>query len=314
MTYTIRPARRSEAKPLIGLYAESGCGKTMSALLLARGFVGPSGRIVQIETESGRGEAYADLIPGGYDVISLRDEFAPAEFGEAISVAEKGNADALLIDSGSHEWEATGGVLSMAAANAEAGKKGVLVWQAPKLAHQRHFVLRLLSTPIPLVVVCLRARYPMVENKQAPPEQRWTRSETLTPYQSEAFLFEMFVHGWIDRAHAFHGTKYSRPDLRDILRDGEPITRETGVRLAAWARGETSPAGVGDAPPASGNKPAPGLSPADDWVTAFGQFDRRSFAEVAWREVQTLRGTFTASEWQRIEAAKEACKQRLERG
>jgi hypothetical protein len=37
MTYSFRPAKRSEAKPLIGLYAESGAGKTYSALLLARG-------------------------------------------------------------------------------------------------------------------------------------------------------------------------------------------------------------------------------------------------------------------------------------
>src|SRR5215472_5863573 len=53
-----RPATRAEAKPLIGLYSESGCGKTWSALLLARGFAGPLGRIGMIETEAGRGEAY----------------------------------------------------------------------------------------------------------------------------------------------------------------------------------------------------------------------------------------------------------------
>jgi hypothetical protein len=43
-TTAFRPATRTEAKPLIGLYAESGNGKTWSALLLARGFVGPPAR------------------------------------------------------------------------------------------------------------------------------------------------------------------------------------------------------------------------------------------------------------------------------
>jgi hypothetical protein len=35
----------SEAKPLVGLYAESGTGKTKSALLLAKGFVGDMSKV-----------------------------------------------------------------------------------------------------------------------------------------------------------------------------------------------------------------------------------------------------------------------------
>jgi len=72
---TFRPAIRGSAKLLVGLYSESGCGKTLSALLLARGFVGPNGTIGMIETESGRGEAYADTLSGGYSVLSLRVGF-----------------------------------------------------------------------------------------------------------------------------------------------------------------------------------------------------------------------------------------------
>src|SRR5262245_14191323 len=200
-TYTFRPARRSEAKPLVGIYARSGCGKTWSALLLARGFVGPDGRIGMIETESGRGEAYADLLPGGYDVLPLRETFAPREYGEAITAAERAGLGALIIDSASHEWEGVGGVLDMAATNQAAGKKGVLVWQQPKIDHQRHFMLRLMQTPIPLVVVCMRAKYPMVE-KIVDGKKEWARSGELEPKQSEDILSEMFIHGWIDEAHA----------------------------------------------------------------------------------------------------------------
>ena len=87
MSFQFRPAKRSEAKPLIGLYSESGCGKTLSALYLARGFAGPTGRIGMVETEAGRGEAYADTLPGSYDVLSLRDDFSPTNYGEAITAA-----------------------------------------------------------------------------------------------------------------------------------------------------------------------------------------------------------------------------------
>lgn len=236
MSYEIRPAKRSEAKPLIGLYSESGCGKTWSSLMLARGF-SPQGRIVMIETEGGRGEAFCDLLPGGYDVLSIRGSFSPKTYGDAISAVEKAAPAALIIDSASHEWEGADGVLSMAAANQAAGKTGPLVWQQPKMDHQRHFMLRLMATPIPLVIVCMRAKYPMQERPKAGGGKEWFRSTVLEPKQADDILFEMFIHGWIDREHRFQGTKYTRDDLKAVIPTGELISIKTGERLAAWARG-----------------------------------------------------------------------------
>jgi len=127
--------------------------------------------------------------------------------------------------------------LSMAATNQEQGKKGPIVWQKPKLDHQRHFMLPIMQTSIPLVIVCMRAKYPMKEVKKPNGGKEWVRSEDLEPKQSEDILYEMFVHGWIDEQHRFRGTKYTRPDLRQVIRDGEPISLDTGRRLAEWARG-----------------------------------------------------------------------------
>lgn len=256
MTYTLRPARRSEAKALIGLYSESGRGKTWSALLLARGFVGPTGTIGMIETESGRGEAYVGVDPvGDYLVCPLRGDFSPRNYGEAIAACERANVGALIIDSASHEWEAVGGVLDMAAQNQESGKKGPLVWQKPKIEHSKHFVLRIMSTSIPLVIVNMRAKYPMLQvtaevaakmsaaGKRPPSVGEWVRSDILEPKQNEDILFEMFAHGWLDEEHKLHVTKYPRaiPAFRDVLRTGEPISIETGQRLAEWAKGSAAP-------------------------------------------------------------------------
>lgn len=233
MSTAFRPATRSEAKPLIGLYAESGNGKTWSALLLARGFVGPTGKIGMIETEGGRGEANVGREPvGQYLVRPIRGDFSPQAYGQAITDAEAEKLDALIIDSASHEWEGANGVLAMAAANDAAGKKGVLVWQQPKIDHQRHFMLRLMQTPIPLVIVCMRAKYPMMQVKG-----QWARSTVLDPKQADDILFEMFVHGWIDQEHKLHVTKYTLPELADVIRDGEPIDIGSGQRLAEWAKG-----------------------------------------------------------------------------
>lgn len=241
MSYHFRAAVTSEAKPLIGLYSESGCGKTKSALLLAKGFSLDMSKVGMIETEAGRGEAYAsDPVVGGYVVRSIRGEFTPSEYGKAIVEAEQAKLRALIIDSASHEWEGAGGVLSMAAENQANGKKGPLVWQQPKILHQREFMLRLMQTPIPLVIVCMRAKYPMKEVKTGD-KKEWTRSTQLEPKQSDDILFEMFVHGWIDQEHRFQGTKYTLDELRQVFVTGEPITVETGKRLAEWASGSAVP-------------------------------------------------------------------------
>jgi hypothetical protein len=236
-----RPVRRSNAKPLIGLYSESGCGKTYSALLLARGFVGPKGRIGMIETESGRGEAYSDPTEypeiGGYEVLSLHGNFSPETYGKAIEAAEKAKFDALIIDSASHEWEGIGGVLMMAATNEESGKKGQLIWQKPKLDHQRHFMLRFMQSPVPLVILCMRAKYPMLQ-QSVNGKKEWVRSDKLEPKQSDDILSEMFVHGWIDELHNFHLTKCTAKALEPVFLSDAPISLKTGDELAAWARGE----------------------------------------------------------------------------
>jgi hypothetical protein len=49
---SLRKAVGTEAKPLIGLYAESGRGKTYGALLIAKGFVDDMSQVVMIETEA----------------------------------------------------------------------------------------------------------------------------------------------------------------------------------------------------------------------------------------------------------------------
>lgn len=299
VTYTFRPAQRDQAKPLIGLYSESGRGKTWSALLLARGFVGPEGKIGMIETESGRGEAYVGVQPvGDYLVCPIRSSFSPSNYGEAITAAERSGLGALIIDSASHEWEAIGGVLDMAAQNQEAGKKGPLVWQKPKLEHSRNFVLRVMTTPIPLVIVNMRAKYPMVQvtaevaakmsaaGKKPPNVGDWMRSDHLDPKQSEDILFEMFAHGYIDEEHKLHVTKYPRaiPAFRDVLRDGEPISIETGARLAAWAKGSAAPQAVPPSPSAAGAAGFITPEQADALNTAFADCDKTAksaFLKVA---------------------------------
>lgn len=240
-----RPAQRSNAKPIIGLYSESGGGKTYSALLLARGFVGPNGRIAMIETESGRGESYSDpheypefagTGTRNYEAAPLTNDFSPKAYYALIRDAEKERFDALIVDSCSHEWESTGGVLDMAAERQAAGAKSMLVWQEPKIMHKRFFMLPLTGCSIPLVIMCMRAKYPMQEVTKNG-KKEWVRSTKLEPIQSEDVLYEMFIHGWLDQEqHNFYRTKCTSKALESTFVSGQPITLDTGKQLALWAK------------------------------------------------------------------------------
>lgn len=238
---TIKPATRQGVKPLIGLYSESGCGKTYSSLLLARGLVGPAGKIVMIDTESGRGSLYADVLPGGYDVLELREPFAPARYIEAIQAVEKSGAQVAVVDSGSHEWEGVGGVLDLAADNeARSGKSGLHNWKAPKMEHAK-FMLRLLQSPLP-IIVCLRAKHKTRQTKDERGKTVIVKDEHTTPIQAEDFIFEMTAHGEIMQDHSLRLTKCSHPSLGRCFPTSGPITVANGEALAAWCAMAGAPA------------------------------------------------------------------------
>lgn len=251
MSFEIKPATRVAFKPLIGLYAESGAGKTYSALLLARGMAGPKGNVTMIDTEGGRGSLYADVIPGGYQVLDMAPPFPPGRLVEAIDAVEKSNADVLIVDSASHFWEGIGGVLEWAGELEAEGKKGRQVWKDPKMAHER-MMGRLLQTRLP-IIVCLRAKHLLVERIDPQTKRKeMIKDPDATPKQSEDFIYAMTFHAEIRQDHSLRITKISHPTLRECFpEDGKPITIQTGEAVARWC---ASP----------GKSPIPQTAPKDE--------------------------------------------------
>ncbi|RJG00041.1 hypothetical protein D3871_08665 [Noviherbaspirillum saxi] len=83
----------------------AGSGKTYAALQIAGGL---GGRIGMIDTEHGRGDLYADLLPEGYDVLSLAPPYTPARYIEAIHALEDIGVSTIIIDSLAHAWSREG--------------------------------------------------------------------------------------------------------------------------------------------------------------------------------------------------------------
>lgn len=240
-TFDFKPATRQGLKPLCALYGTSNSGKTLSALLLARGFAGPDGKVIMGDTESGRGALYADLVPGGYLHCDIEPPFSPMQFIAFLDAAEAAGAGAVVIDSFSHEWEGEGGVLDLAGDNEAAGKKGQQVWKDPKMAHNR-LLLRLMRSKA-FVIVCLRAKY---KSRQVQDGNRKTvvKDDFVTPIQSEEIIFEFTCHAEMqpNKPGSMRLTKWSVPDLGDCFpKDGELVTVQHGEAIARWASsGRTS--------------------------------------------------------------------------
>jgi hypothetical protein len=248
VTLQIKKATRVGVRPLIGLYSESGCGKTLTSLYLARGIVGPTGKIVMVDSESGRGALYADVLEGGYDTLELVQPFSPARYIEAIDAVEVSGADIGIIDSASHEWEGINGVLDMAAEiEAKTQKPGLHCWRIPKMEHAK-FMLRMLQSKIPWIV-CLRAKYKSRQTKDGNGKTIIVKDEATSPIQADDFIFEMTAHAEILGNHTIILTKCSHPELRKCFPGDKttPIAIEHGKMIAAWCH---SPSGT----PASGSQ------------------------------------------------------------
>ena len=104
----LQTANRQKVKIKMALQGSSGSGKTFSALLLAFGLCGDWGKIAVIDSENNSSALYAHL--GQFKVLNLEPPFTPERYIEAIKLCEN-VVDVIIIDSISHEWEGTGGIL-----------------------------------------------------------------------------------------------------------------------------------------------------------------------------------------------------------
>lgn len=102
-------ASRKNAKIKMALEGPSGSGKTYSALLLAYGLCYDWSKIAVIDTENHSSELYAHL--GNFKVLHVEAPFSPERYIAAMEICEKAKMEVIIIDSISHEWQSSGGIL-----------------------------------------------------------------------------------------------------------------------------------------------------------------------------------------------------------
>lgn len=235
-------AVRAAVPQLMSLAGRSGSGKTYGALLMARGLVGPEGKICVIDTENRRSTVYADdPAIGGFDVFHLFPPFSSERYAAAIDAAEAQKADVIVIDSLSHEWTGIGGCIDQADdwQAKHPRSPGPLAWNKPKRGHKR-LVAQMLMRSHAHIIACLRAERKLIAYKDEQGKQQFAESEDVVPQQEKHFIYEVLVSGTVsDEDHTTKWTKVPEP-LRGALHDGQLIGIETGQAIAEWANGGAS--------------------------------------------------------------------------
>jgi hypothetical protein len=225
-TFEIHRATRRRAKLRLGMSGPAGSGKTYSALQIASGL---GGRIGMIDTEHGSGDLYADLLPEGYDVLTLSPPYTPARYIEAIKALEDIGVSTIIIDSLTHAWTGEGGSLDRQGKIAD---KSGNSWQAWRQVTPEHNALveALLQSRCHIIAT-MRAKTEYVQEKDERTGKQVVRKIGLAPIMRDGIEYEFTTFFELDVQHmAYTGKDRTR------LFDGEIFRpeAETGRKLLAW--------------------------------------------------------------------------------
>ena len=190
-----------------------------------------------LDTENGRGEMYADspgimkALPHGFAYIGMDPPFSPERYIKYIKAAEKHGIDVLVIDSGSHEWEGTGGCCEIAEDNKLGGMDN---WSLAKREHKK-FVNTLLSTNMH-IIVCLRARDKIKIDKKLPKNEQIVPLGIM-PICEKNFVFEMLLSVMLEETN-HHGKAIKVPEaLQKIFDTPRLLTSADGELIKQWNSG-----------------------------------------------------------------------------
>lgn len=242
-SFEFRDAVRQEVQLLILLAGGTGAGKTESAMRLATGLSGGQPFAV-IDTERGRALHKADDY--SFKHCPFEEPFTPERYVEAFTAADDLGFPVIVVDSGSHEWEGTGGVLEIQ--DEEFRRLGsresvnMIAWNVAKTRHKkwRNALLRARAH----VIVCHRAEDKIELGKDDKGKTVVRPKESLTglggwiPICEKRLPFEATI-SLLFTADAPGVPKPIKLERRHqgLVRLDRQVDEETGKQLAAWAAG-----------------------------------------------------------------------------
>lgn len=262
MTFT--KAIKRESKLRMAIAGPSGSGKTYTALAIASALANGKS-VAMVDTEHGSASKYADLFQ--FDVLEMHPPYHPDRFVEAINEAAKAGYGVVILDSLTHAWSGTGGLLEVVdqIAARMRSQNSFAAWK-DATPIQNRLVEAIVAAPLH-VIATMRSKQEYVvqqdeRGKQAP------RKVGMAPQQREGFEYEFDVFGEMDIDNTMIVTKSRCPALSGavIKKPGADVAAilTTWLRGVAQATPQAQAITQAPAPVIAQAEPTNGDSPAAD--------------------------------------------------
>jgi hypothetical protein len=223
MALTFVPAVKRQLKARIALEGVAGGGKTYSALSIAHAL---GKRIAVIDTEHKSSLLYADLFD--FDWLGV-DKYGPDVLIEALAAAS--GHDVVVVDSLSHWWMGTDGMLEQVdrAAKRSGGGNSFAGWKEMR-PHERKMIDAMLAFPGHLIATLrTKTEWVIEENDRG---KKVPRKIGLKAEQREGLEYEFTLVGQLDHENNLIVTKSRCPALSGAVVNKPGI--EFGTTLREW--------------------------------------------------------------------------------
>ncbi len=224
-------AIKAEAKLRLAISGPSGSGKTYSALSIAKHLTDKP--VALVDTEHGSASKYADLF--AFDVLQLDPPYHPDRFLEAIYDATKAGYGVVILDSLSHAWMGTGGLLDVVDEIAKKNRNPntFAAWK-DATPIQNRLVDGIIASDIHIIATMRsKQEYILQENERG---KQVPKKVGLAPVQRDSFEYEFDIFLEMDNDNNAHVGK-----TRCAALNGKVIT-QPGKQLAEilreWLTGE----------------------------------------------------------------------------
>ena len=214
-------ATKYAAKLRMNLSGPSGSGKTYSALAMGTAL----GKTALVDTEHGSASKYADIFE--FDTLNLDPPYHPDRYIEAIHAAESAGYDVVVLDSLSHAWFGTGGLLEVVdAISARSRNPNSFAAWKDATPIQNRLVEAILTSKIHIIATTRSKQDYIIETKDG---KQVPRKVGMAPVQREGIEYEFDVFAELDmdnnllvqksRCPALSGQVYRKPgaDVARIL-------------------------------------------------------------------------------------------------
>lgn len=230
-----KEATKENLKLRMALIGPPGSGKTLSALFIARGLVGDTGKIAVIDTENNSACLYSGKTEiGSFQCAAMNPPYVVDKYLKALGFAAE-HFDVVIVDSLSHAWAGEGGILDKKAALDEKNPNANTYTNWKKINPEQNSLISAVLHSKIHTIVTLRTKieYVLESNEKG---KMVPKKMGLAPVQRDGVEYEFDIILDMAQDHSALATK----DRTEIFQ-GEVFkpSVDTGKKLAKWIIGGT---------------------------------------------------------------------------